>query len=224
MTYKNLVLKRLSQAVALAMVACATEASADTGGKNIGDLEIYRGATAAQTHLMMMLDTSGSMGISSLVIPKNNPYGSPGDVDQPLCTKADNEEEANVTFYDLYGISTSKKKRPIKRWKYDAPAKPETVTVNGKSYTYHMRGCYNKNSVGKTTEVVYDRLSRLKKALIDSLADKSIDDKVVMGLGHFSSYTPYKVAGTQNRLVDSHSGTILVEAAPLTPAHREKLI
>lgn len=35
-----------------------------------------------------MLDTSGSMGISSLVLPNNNTLGSPGDVDPQYANTA----------------------------------------------------------------------------------------------------------------------------------------
>lgn len=56
-----------------------------TGIRGVGDLEIYQSAAGSAPRLMMMLDTSGSMGISSLVLPKNNKFGSPGDVDVSLC-------------------------------------------------------------------------------------------------------------------------------------------
>ncbi|ELA09785.1 pilus assembly protein tip-associated adhesin PilY1 [Moraxella macacae 0408225] len=228
-------LKFLTLAVSALMV---TAVQADTGGdagssgiRHVGDLEIYQSAQGASPRLMMMIDTSGSMGISSLVIPKNNQYGSPGDVDSPLCEKGYNNEVADVTYWRFnYHISLGMSKahettrNGIPQWKYDAPPKAESVTINGKTHNWHMRGCYNRNGTTKTSQITYDRLSRLKKAMIDLLASDKIKDDVVMGLGHYSSYTPYKVADTQNRLVDSHSGTILVEAAPLTPAHREKLI
>ena len=49
------------------------------------DIEIYSDSTKGKTSILLMLDTSGSMGISSLVLPKNNAYGSSGDVDSSLC-------------------------------------------------------------------------------------------------------------------------------------------
>lgn len=201
---------------------------ADTAGKNIGDLEIYQPATAGQINLMMMLDTSGSMGISSLVLPKDNPYGSPGDVDVPLCGTKDNKE--------ISGNDSTPSDNILERY-YDAPALKKTVIVNGQSKDYYLRGCYNKNAAGNylkadgttTTDktqavIIYDRLSRLKDALISLLAGKSISNDIIMGLGNFSAKTPYKIGKSNNYLVDSHSGTILVEAAKLTPEHRYKLI
>ena len=215
--------------------------------KDIGDLSIYQPAANAKTNLMMMIDTSGSMGLSSLVLPKNNPYGSPGDVDTPLCKIDTNKEIEGNGSNPTINISKSA---------YDAPALAQTVTIGGTAVTYHLRGCYNR--IGENTyikfrrdtegnvlkgedgrdlydvvsnktdaDIVYDRLSRLKAAMILLLADTTsrtkIEDSVVMGLGHFSSKTDYKIGRTENKLVDSHSGTILVEAKPLDPAQRLKL-
>ena len=53
------------------------------------DLSLYRGNTTGKTSILLMLDTSGSMGISSLVLPKNNKYGSPGDVGNSICIQRD---------------------------------------------------------------------------------------------------------------------------------------
>ena len=201
---------------------------ADTMSKNIGDLEIYQSATGGQINLMMMLDTSGSMGISSLVLPKNNPYGSPGDVVVPLCGVKDNKE--------ISGNGTIPNDNILERY-YDAPALKKTVIVNGKSTDYYLRGCYSKNAAGNylkadgtiTTDktqavIIYDRLSRLKDALISLLAGTAISNNITMGLGNFSAKTPYKIGKSNNYLVDSHSGTILVEAKKLTPEHRYNLI
>ena len=199
--------------VAMWALLASNSLQADVDVKNIGDLEIYQQAQGGETSLMMMIDTSGSMGISSLVLPKDNKYGSPGDVDKPLCT-----HEAVAQR----GIDSNHDGKKVLQWKYDAPPTKKQVTViNGKTHTYYLRGCYDKSNGNK---IVYDRLSRMKEALIQLLSSKSVSDSIIMGLGHYSSYTPFKVTDTQNRLVDSHSGTILVEAKPLTPEHRNKLI
>ena len=205
-------------------------------GKPIGDLSIYQPAASATTNLMMMIDTSGSMGISSLVLPRNNPYGSPGDVNTPLCEKKDNLEIGGNGSTPTYNIKESY---------YDAPALAQSVYVNGEEVTYYMRGCYDRNAnrqyikkvansqgqmvdkvvnTKEEADVIYDRLSRLKQAIIPLLAGESIDNKVIMGLGHYSARTPYNLAGTTNNLVDSHSGAILVAAQALTPSHRLELV
>lgn len=56
----NIALKYLVMAVASLMVVPSTT-EADTGAKQIGDLEIYKPAEGGKVTIMMMLDTSGSM-------------------------------------------------------------------------------------------------------------------------------------------------------------------
>ena len=69
----------LSAAVLGMMCMTMSQAAVNQDGavSKIGDLSIYQPAKTARTNLMMMIDTSGSMGISSLVLPKNNRFGSP---------------------------------------------------------------------------------------------------------------------------------------------------
>ena len=209
---------------------------ADTMSKNIGDLEIYKAATDGQINLMMMLDTSGSMGISSLVLPKDNPYGSPGDVDTGLC------DRVNVYEYNNNRSSTY----PFAEWAYnardtrDGETKGKTsfkksVTINGTTIPYYLRGCGTASidTAGKLVEPVnstgqqlgaFDRLSRLKDALITLLAGTDIKDSIVMGLGQFSSKTEINISGATNKIVDGHSGRVLVKAAALNQDQRIKLI
>ena len=191
------------------------------------DLTIYKGNTQGKTSILLMLDTSGSMGISSLVLPKNNQYGSPGDVDSSLCSQVGVVETGSGTA--------------IKQWSYNAvdkrtssPTKDKasfyrTVVINGQTIPYYLRGCGTASidATGKLIESStgkFDRLSRLKEALIQLLADTRIDDSTFMGLGHFSAKTPLTIGTTTNPLVDGHSGRILVPAGALTASHRENLI
>jgi type IV pilus assembly protein PilY1 len=58
------------------------------------DLTLYKGNTTGKTSILLMLDTSGSMGISSLVLPSTNQY-RPGDVTTPLCERVDVKEYKN---------------------------------------------------------------------------------------------------------------------------------
>ncbi|WP_182406102.1 pilus assembly protein PilC [Psychrobacter sp. GP33] len=189
----------------------------------IGDLSIYQPAAAARTNLMMMIDTSGSMGISSLVLPKNNPYGSPGDVDVALC------DRIGVAEYQNNRSSTN----TIFEWKYnltDASTGGKTsirrnVVIGGVNYPYYVRGCTKTIGTGSNAKTVteLDRLSRLKDALLPLLASDQISDKVYMGLGHFSSKTEMSIGTATNKLVDGHSGRILVPSAPLTILQRQKI-
>lgn len=111
---------------------------------------------------------------------------------------------------------------------YNKTSFKKTVNINGRVISYYLRGCGNPSidSAGKLIESStgkFDRLSRLKDALIQLLADSSIPNTTYMGLGHFSTKTPLTVSAT-NKLVDGHSGRILVPNAQLNAAQREKLI
>ena len=222
--------------IAMSMMVAVSTSQADISQKKIGDLEIYKAATDGQINLMMMLDTSGSMGISSLVLPKNNPYGSPGDVDTGLC------DRVNVYEYNNNRSSTY----PFAEWAYnardtrDGETKGKTsfkksVTINGTTIPYYLRGCGTASidTAGKLVEPVnstgqqlgaFDRLSRLKDALITLLAGTDIKDSIVMGLGQFSSKTEINISGATNKIVDGHSGRVLVKAAALNQDQRIKLI
>ena len=186
---------------------------------DIGDLSIYKPAATAKTNLMMMLDTSGSMGISSLVLPKNNKYGSPGDVDSSLCgaalvPEARSDGRTEDVYEWVYNLIDTRQGSPT----INKPSVYRSVTIDNEVVPYYIRGCTN----GRETQ--YDRLSRLKEALIPLLAGTSLSDEVQMGLGHFSSKTDLTIGSVPNELVDGHSGRILVPVAPLDKAQRKKLI
>lgn len=191
------------------------------------DLTIYRGNEVGKTSILLMLDTSGSMGISSLVLPKNNIYGSPGDVDTALC------ERTSVIENNQYGNPSN---TAFWQWKYNlldtrvgSPTYNKTsiykkVTIGGEDIVYYMRGC--QKTIGGKVVQEYDRLSRLKDAIIPLLADTSetgLSNEVIMGLGHFSSKTELNVSNASNKLVDGHSGRILVPNAPLSVEQRRNL-
>jgi len=171
------------------------------------DLSIYKSNVKGNANILLMLDTSGSMGISSLVLPKNNIYGSPGDVDTPLCERIPVNEGSNIWEW-AYNLRGADGKTAIKK----------TVTIGGTAVDYYMRGC----TKGGVTE--YDRLSRLKDAIIQLLAkpedEGGLPNETSMGLGHFSSKTPLLVGKSQNKLTDSHSGRILIPVGKLNNAKR----
>lgn len=177
------------------------------------DIEIYSDATKGKTSILLMLDTSGSMGISSLVLPKNNKYGSPGDVEAALC------DRVQVAEYYNDGTSTAN----IYQWAYnlrDSTGKTaikKKVSINGVEIPYYVRGC----TKGGVTQ--YDRLSRLKEAILPLLASNDLSDEVIMGLGQFSSKTELTIGSATNRLTDGHSGRILVPNSALTSVQRIKI-
>ncbi|WP_104505672.1 pilus assembly protein [Acinetobacter indicus] len=219
-----------------------------TTALHASDLSIYKPNSGGKTSILLMLDTSGSMGISSLVLPTNNTYGSPGDVESALCGQVlvkEREGDSSTPTVDY------------KQWVYNAidnrtgsptngkKAFAKTVTIDGENITYYLRGCGTAtiDANGKLIESEagkFDRLSRLKDAVIQLLASQSLDDEVRIGLGHFSAKTDLKIGDLQKleskyptiykngdvrrELVDGHSGRILVPVAALTSAQRKKLI
>ncbi|WP_352336565.1 pilus assembly protein PilC [Psychrobacter sp. 16-MNA-CIBAN-0192] len=211
----------LSTAIISLLCMTMTQAAVNEQGviSQMGDLSIYQPAAAARTNLMMMIDTSGSMGISSLVLPKNNPFGSPGDVDVALCDRIgvgeyqNNRNNTNSIFEWKYNLTDTTVGSPTK----DKTSIYRSVVIGNQSFPYYVRGC-TKNGV---TEL--DRLSRLKDALLPLLASDQINNKVFMGLGHFSSKTEMNIGTATNKLVDGHSGRILVPSAPLTISQRQKI-
>ncbi|WP_151722975.1 hypothetical protein [Acinetobacter junii] len=215
MKLKPLVIMMAMLPVGLLPTSTATFAS---------DLTLYKGNTTGKTSILLMLDTSGSMGISSLVLPKTNAYGSPGDVTTPLCDRVDVKEYKN-DYKDSTAVN-------FKEWAYNLrdtnPASPtynktsiyKTVTIGGTTIPYYVRGCTS----GGVTQ--YDRLSRLKDAILPLLADTSsagLSNSVVMGLGQFSSKTGLTIGNVTTKLVDGHSGRILVKNAALDNAQRIKI-
>ena len=178
------------------------------------DLGIYKGNTAGKTNIFLMLDTSGSMGISSLVMPRTNKWGSPGDVDSSLCSRVEVNEGSNIWEW-AYNLKDVNGKTGILK----------TVTIGSTPITYYVRGCEKVIDTKKVTE--YDRLSRLKDALLPLLAKTSADgglsDDIRMGLGHYSSKTDLNVGNSGNKLTDSHSGRIMVPVGALTTAQRIKI-
>lgn len=208
---KNILSASVSMVMTLVLCqSAATQAS---------DIDIYSSTTGGKTSILLMLDTSGSMGISSLVLPKNNSYGSPGDVDSPLCAQVDVKE-----FKNDYKDSTAVN---FKEWAYNLrdtatnrTSIQKSVTIGTTTITYYVRGCTS----GGVTQ--YDRLSRLKDAILPLLAESpttGLSDSVVMGLGQFSSRTELTIGNVPTKLVDGHSGRIVVPNAPLTTAQRIKI-
>lgn len=200
---KNILSASVSMMMTLVLCqSVATQAS---------DIEIYSNAGTGKTAILLMLDTSGSMGISSLVVPKDNPYGSPGDVDASLC------DQVAVQEYQNNRISTNN----IYEWAYNLKdsatnktAIKKSVIIGTTSIPYYVRGC-TKGGISQ-----YDRLSRLKDAILPLLASNELSDEVIMGLGQFSSKTELKIGTASNTLTDGHSGRILVPNKPLTIAQR----
>ena len=183
------------------------------------DIEIYKSASAGETSILLMLDTSGSMGISSLVLPKKNKHGSPGDVEDSLCDRVrvpENDNGGNPAgdmWEWTYNLKDTTSGSPTRT----RTSIHKTVNIGGTTISYYIRGC-SKNGVTQ-----YDRLSRLKDAILPLLASDELTDSTKIGLGQFSSKTELTIGSATNVLTDGHSGRILVPNAALETAQRIKI-
>jgi type IV pilus assembly protein PilY1 len=206
------------KALSMAMSALMTVTTCHSVSVFASDIEIYKSLTSGKTSILLMLDTSGSMGISSLVLPKTNQYGSPGDVESSLCSRvAVSEYYSNRSTANMYEWTYNLKDTRSFSPTYNKTSIYKTVTIGTTTIPYYVRGCTN----GTLTE--YDRLSRLKDAIIPLLASNDLSDDVIMGLGQFSSKTELTIGTASNRLTDGHSGRILVPNMALTQAQRIKI-
>lgn len=189
--------------VAMASLAMVSTGQADVEHKQIGDLEIFKPAEGGGGTVVMMLDISGSMGITSI------------------------PEDYSTRFYysqTLWDRCNFKNGGTIARIKQ--PFSQHLKDKDGNIYhtvTYDIEGCpdlwYGSTSRsieiqpdGTVTRGYIDRLSRMKIALIGSLAEEGlIDNNHRVGAGHFS------VRG------QGRTGRVHVPAEPLTKEHRKRL-
>lgn len=151
--------------------------------KTIGDLEIYNTPSASGVTLTMMLDTSGSMGMQSI---QYNSVDSVCDDYNIRCLKARDRKIFShvVKFTDAQG---------------KAQGSPVTVL---------LQGCGENIANAKL-----DRMSRLKKALVEMLADgQALPESYKVGAGNFSAHGMHR------------SGMMVIPAKPLTEQHRRDLI
>lgn len=214
----NTSLKALSMAV---MAVSMTQLGyADTQNKQIGDLEIYKAPEGGSVTLTLMLDTSGSMGVSSIAedYPDSGCSASNAVTEQvsvPMTDSTgvaitDSAGKALSANFDITGCSktkivqetVTKTRRVAKlikgRWVYVDEQYQEVV---------------NKEVKLPLIDGDLDRISRLKIALISLMADgKKLPNTVKMGVGNFSSYG------------DNKTGMIKVPAKPLDSVQRQAII
>ena len=175
----------VSFTLALLTASAAAEAS---------DLQIYAKPTAGKKTIIMMLDTSGSMGSGSIV----EDYGASGGFSS-CSTSSDTGGSGSYTYSRTYcsfsySTSASSTYQKLKDLCYN-PNKNADGTSNG----------------GTGALKCYDRIARLKDgvfAFLDS-SNASLND-VIVGVGHFSSYTT-----TSSTTGDNSSGEILLAARTL---------
>lgn len=202
------------------------------------DIEIYKDAAAGKVTLFMMFDTSGSMGHGDGYWARNrlgwivhgedtvNARNSPSSLveDYNICkwsydwdiwngyTYSDNTKTDKKIDYKV-GEGTT-------RSFYPTYCSVNQSTFNNLNSTYKSRiekEC--EKTGGGFPYVCYDRISRLKMAMIKLLTGNQILNTTRIGIGQFSS-----PVNSDQFSHDGKSAKILYPVVELTPANREKLL
>lgn len=196
------------------------------------DIEIYKDAAAGKVTLFMMFDTSGSMGHGdgywgsyhgdSTVNARNSPSSLVEDYN--VCkwsydwnrwngyTYSDNTKTDKKIDYKV-GNGTTKSF-------YPTYCSVNQSTFNNLNSTYKSRiekEC--EKTGGGFPYICYDRISRLKMAMIKLLTGDQILNTTRIGIGQFSS-----PVNSDQFSHDGKSARILYPAVELTAANREKLL
>lgn len=197
----------------------------DVSYNKLGDLTIYQASTESnKPTLTLMLDKSGSMGGSYSFLEDEDGYGITNMVRAYtcsgwLCSNRTNYYYLNrqdipsnqtydqvVRFYTVAGLTGENKQACIVN---DGNGSAPAAIYNPITYTdpatnikleYCMRG----------TERVYDRMSKLKLAMLELLAFKNVNEDIIMGVGAF---------GYNN----GNQGQIKVAAKPLDSNQKQRI-
>ena len=201
--------KPLCYAIALCMVALPVNA----GRNDLGDLEIYKAAESGGAVLTLMLDTSGSMGTSTI-----RDY----EVDSMV------EDYGFSCVWDTSGRGWSYKNDNA--YKVHGSADNKSITIGNTTIKYDLKSCKKGRWNGSTWKEdnnsinYYSRLTMLQDALItlfsqkDSSGNYILSEKNVIGLGNYS------VDKDGNGIADNKAGRIIVPARKLDNAQRIALI
>ncbi|EIM40465.1 pilus assembly protein tip-associated adhesin PilY1 [Acinetobacter sp. HA] len=201
------------------------------------DIEIYKDAAAGKVTLFMMFDTSGSMGHGDGYWARNLlgiAHGS--DTVDVRNSTSSLVEDYNICkwSYDWNirnGYTYSDNTKTDKKIDYkvgNGTTKsfyPTYCSVNQSTFN-NLNSTY-KSRIEKECEktgggfpyVCYDRISRLKMAMIKLLTGDQILNTTRIGIGQFSS-----PVNSDQFSHDGKSAKILYPAVELTAANREKLL
>ena len=197
----------------------------------LGDLTIYQPSTESnKPTLTLMLDKSGSMG-GSVSFQDDERYEERTVYEARYCTDYDDGEcdEYDSTRYYYHN------KRDIpyyleyyrSRTRYTTPeltgsrnqACIVSNSLNDTYSDYYNPNIEDDNGIRleycmKDGEKVYDRMSKLKMALIELLNFENVNEDIIMGVGAFG----YANSGDSIR-----QGRIMVAAKPLDAAQKQEI-
>ncbi len=210
---KNALSATVSMLMTLTVCSSVSQAS---------DIDIYSNATGGKTTITMMLDTSGSMGNGLFYY--STFFG--------IFTGS----HSTNSLQEDYGVCVNANST---RYESDSNIRTEVKTVtlsDNTTVNYTRYYCRVRNSSSEYTRLknegvctesgtelrCFDRLTRLKDALIEVFQDAEIkDNNILIGLGQYSSSTS-SIETSSN--ADGSTGRILVAAKPMDNTHSDNLI
>ncbi|QSE46187.1 pilus assembly protein PilC [Acinetobacter johnsonii] len=213
LNHKNALSATVSMLMTLTVCSSVSQAS---------DIDIYSNTTSGKTTITMMLDTSGSMGNGLFYYSTFFGFFTGSHSTNSLQEDYGVCVNANSTRYE----SNSDIRTEVK-----TVTLSDNTTVNYTRYYCRVRNSSSEytrlKNEGVCTESgtelrCFDRLTRLKDALIEVFQDAEIkDNNILIGLGQYSSSTS-SIETSSN--ADGSTGRILVAAKPMDNTHSDNLI
>lgn len=212
-TIKHLMLP-LCYAVSLSMIAIPVNA----GRNSLGDLEIYKAAESGGAVLTLMLDTSGSMGTSTI-----SNYG----VDSMF------EDYGFSCVWEItknWNGSLSWSYKNDSAYKVHGTGDEKKVVIGDTEIKYDLKSCkkgqwsWNAWIEDNNSKNYYSRITMLQDALIQLFSQKdtsgnyTLSSNNIIGLGHYS------VDKTGDGVADDKAGSVIVAARKLDNDQRIRLI
>lgn len=204
---KSMTFKKKTLAIAIGFLVAGGLFSSNVGSVVPDDLNIYRQPTQGQTTILLMLDSTANMDDNYKGVPRapvgNTPAGAIY-ADYPECrglglnyvpsnvldlvygkqaTNSVSASSANSTFPPNPGI----------------PYCGAALSSTEKSLTAASSANAIQALKTKVAGFKYSRMDRMKIAMSLLLSDSSIDNKISLGLGQFSTATPSSYTPTVNQ-------------------------
>ena len=196
-------IKALAVAVVMGLTGTMTQA-ANVNRKPIGDLEIYAPAKPGTASIFMMLDTSGSMGSYDRSCSGRKSERDDKEIRLVIYERKKDANEADGLLRDENGNTVLDFTKPYAQ------------------LTYKPYGCTDR---GDRSKIATDRMTRLKMAIIELVADRvyNVQDNSLKDAGSLPD--DYSIGmGNYSRNGDGTRAVILTPTRELTAAQRVELI
>lgn len=182
------------------------------------DIEIYSNSTPGKLNIFLMFDTSGSMGYGG-GYNSNTLRNSASSLvqDYDVCAWSSSTNSSIKSQSLSYKIANRASKTYTVHY-----CEVNQTTYNSKNATYKGRiekECEKASTTATYPYRCFDRLSRLKKAMVKVLSDKSIPNETQIGLGQYSIPT-----SSDQYSHDAARGRVLYPIVPLNEENREALL